>query len=191
MLTITIPGRQWWDEDEEIFKNSKPTTIQLEHSLISLSKWEAKYKKPFLNERGIDMSREETLDYIRFMTITQSVKQEVYESIDQPIMDQIRAYIDDKMTATVINRPPGGGDGRPVRKETVTSELIYYWMVSANIPWEAQKWHLNRLLTLIEVIGVKNEQAQAKGPYKKPSRAGLRNRSALNAQRRAARHSRG
>ena len=190
MLTITIPGRQWWDEDEEIFKYSKPTTVQLEHSLISLSKWEAKYKKPFLKENGIDMSREETLDYIKFMTITQSVKPEVYESIDEETMTKIRAYIDDKMTATVINRPPGA-DGRSIRKEIVTSELIYYWMVSTNIPWEAQKWHLNRLLTLIEVIGVKNEQAQAKGPYKKPSRAGLRNRSALNAQRRAARHSRG
>lgn len=190
MLTITIPGRKWWDEDEEIFKSSKPTTIQLEHSLISLSKWESKYKKPFLREHGTEMTREETLDYIKFMTITQSVKPEVYESIDNVTMSKIRAYIDDKMTATVINRPPGG-DSRPIKKETVTSELIYYWMVSSNIPWEAQKWHLNRLLTLIEVIGVKNEQAQAKGPYKKPSRAALRNRSSLNAQRRASRHSKG
>ena len=72
MLTITIPGRQWWDEDEEIFKYSKPTTIQLEHSLISLSKWEAKYKKAFLQDR--DLTREETIDYIKFMTLTQSVK---------------------------------------------------------------------------------------------------------------------
>ena len=188
MLTITIPEKRWWDEDKEEFRSIKSTKLQLEHSLISLSKWESKWKKPFLGNK--DLTREESIDYIRCMTITQSVDPIVYESIDNEIMKKIRSYVDDTMTATTISKPIGETQS-PVRKETVTSELIYYWMVTANIPWEAQKWHLNRLLTLIEVINVKNEQSKAKGPYKKPSRSALRNRSALNAKRRAKAKSRG
>ena len=188
MLNIVIPGKRWWDEDKEEFRTVKQTKLQLEHSLISLAKWESKWKKPFLGNK--DLTREESLDYIRCMTITQSVDPLVYESIDNSTMEKIRAYVDDTMTATTITKPLDDSPSS-IRKETVTSELIYYWMVTANIPWEAQKWHLNRLLTLIEVISVKNEQSKAKGPYKKPSRSALRNRSALNAKRRAKAKSRG
>lgn len=188
MLTINIPEQTWWDEDKEEFIHTKPTRLQMEHSLISLSKWEAKWKKPFLGDKGL--TRDETIDYIRCMTITQSVDPNVFEFMDDDCIEKVRLYIDDRMTATVINRPESSRQTN-FKKETVTSELIYYWMITANIPWEAQKWHLNRLLTLIEVVGVKNEQAQAKGPYKKPTRSALRNRSALNAQRRARAHSNG
>lgn len=190
MLSITIPPRQWWDEDLEEFKTiKKEKTIQLEHSLISLSKWEAKWKKPFLREKA-ELTREESIDYVRCMTLTQSVDPVIYEAIDKPIMDKILAYIDDKMTATTITRP--AGQSGPTKKEVVTSELIYYWMVSLNIPPQFEKWHLNRLLTLIEVISAKNEQAQAgTKAMRKPSRSSMANRSALNAKRRAAARSRG
>lgn len=191
MLTLTVPESRWWDEEKEEFKFTKKKTIQLEHSLISLSKWEAKWKKAYLRDKG-SLTAEETLDYIKQMTLTQSVDDSVYEAIlsSPELMKQIQEYIDDPMTATVINRPMENPD-RPSHKETITSELIYYWMISAKIPWEAQKWHLGRLLTLIEVVSVKNEQAMAKNPYKRSTSSQMRNRSSLNAKRRAARKSRG
>ena len=191
MLTMHIPSSRWWDEDQEIFRETKAKTIQLEHSLISLSKWEAQWKKAFLKEKQ-HLSVEETVSYLKCMCLTQSVDDDVFNTIaaTPDLMQQVHDYIDDPMTATVINRPMGAPNGRP-KKETVTSELIYSWMINGNIPVEFQKWHLNRLLTLIEVIGVENERAQAKSPYKKSTPSQLRNRASLNAQRRAAHHSRG
>ena len=179
MLTLTIPTQEYWDEKREEFVSSQGKTIQLEHSLVSLSKWEAKWHKPFLSKEP--KTKEEIEDYVRFMTITQNVKPELYRSLTAEHYKKINAYIDDPMTATWFSKEKGRAG-----REQVTAELIYYWMISLNVPFECQKWHLNRLLTLIKVCNVKQQ------PDKKMSkREILANNAALNAARRAKLHTKG
>jgi hypothetical protein len=175
MLEITIPSQELWDPILEEFRDTKERTLKLEHSLISLSKWESKWKKPFLSNDS--KSVEETIDYIKCMTITQNVDDDVYFCITDSIIDKVNEYIDDDMTATTFSNLEKGS-----RKEVVTAELIYYWMIALNVPFECQKWHLNKLLTLINVCNIKNQPNK-----KKMSRKDLaiRNKS-LNAQRRKA-----
>lgn len=177
MLTITIPASEGWDESKQEFVPIEPEkTLQLEHSLISLSKWESKWCKPFLSSQN--KTDEETLDYIKFMTITKNVKPEVYDRLTNKIIDEINRYIDAPMTATTFSGEAGGKKNN----ERITSELIYYWMISLNIPIEeCQKWHLNRLLTLIKVCNIKNQ------PEKKMSSTDAAAHYAeLNAMRRKA-----
>lgn len=149
MLTIVVPEAELFDEYSQEFVYTKKQVLKLEHSLVSLSKWEAKWKKPFLGDSK--KTPEEMLDYIRCMTITQNVDPVIYMNLDVKSIKRINEYIDDKMTATTFsdNTP------RVSSREQVTSELIYYWMVNFNIPFECEKWHLNRLLTLIQVCSVK------------------------------------
>lgn len=172
MLRITIPEQEMWDERKQEFTHTKQVTLQLEHSLISLSKWESKWHKAFLtkNEKTV----EETIDYIRCMTITQNVSPDVYNFLTAENFKQVNDYIEDSMTATVFYEDE---HGRPSR-ETVTSELIYYWMIALNIPVEFQKWHLNRLITLIRVCNIKNQP-----PKKRSSREIMSRNAALNAAR--------
>lgn len=177
MLTITIPASEGWDESKQEFVPIEPAqNLQLEHSLISLSKWESKWCKPFLSTH--DKTDEETLDYIKFMTITKNVKPEVYNRLTNKIIDEINRYIDAPMTATTFSGESGGKKNN----ERITSELIYYWMIALNIPIEeCQKWHLNRLLTLIKVCNIKNQ------PEKKMTSADASAHFAeLNAMRRKA-----
>ena len=173
MLQITIPSTELWDEHKEEFVYVKEKTLQLEHSLVSLSKWESKWNKSFLSSS--DKTNEEIIDYIRCMTITQNVDPEVYTRLKNNVIKQIYDYINAPMTATVISDTKRGGSSR----EVITSELIYYWMIALNIPFECQKWHLNRLLTLIRVCEIKNT------PPKSMNRREIMNRNAaLNAARR-------
>lgn len=172
MLTIKIPDREWFNDATQEFITVKGTTLQLEHSLVSLSKWEAKWNVPFLSKD--EKTIEQTLDYIRCMTITQNVNPMVYEQLSEENIEQINKYINTSMTATTFNNL----DIKSSR-EIVTSELIYYWMITLNVPMECQKWHLNRLLTLIRVCNAKN------APPKKMSARDIMSRnSALNAARR-------
>lgn len=180
MLRITIPEKEYWDEKEERFVYAKEQTLQLEHSLVSLSKWEAKWNKAFLSRN--DKSYDETLDYIKCMTITQNVNPEVYLRLTNENIDQINAYIEAPMTATYIPEDKNGKRSN----EQVTSELIYYWMISMNIPLDCQKWHLNRLLALIKVCEIKNT------PPKKRSKKDLASRhAAINARNRQRFNSKG
>ena len=149
MLQITVPAGTLWDERIEEFVSIKEQKLQLEHSLVSLSKWESKWHKPFLSDN--EKTLEETVDYIRCMTITQNVKPEVYMFITKENVDQIYEYINDPMTATTFNDSDSA-----FNREIITAEIIYYWMISLNIPLECQKWHLNKLITLIKVISLKN-----------------------------------
>lgn len=172
MLTIEIPSTEMFDDNKQEFINIKGQVLQLEHSLVSLSKWESKWNIPFLNKK--EKTGEQVLDYIRCMTITQNVNPIVYNGLTNENINMINDYIDAPMTATTFS-DNSGNSGR----EIVTSELIYYWMIALNIPMECQKWHLNRLLTLIRVCNVKN------APPKKMSRQELISRNAaLNAARR-------
>ena len=183
MLKVTIPSCKYWDSKREMFFTypEKPITLQLEHSLVSLSKWESKWQKPFLSNTK-ERTPEETLDYIRCMTITPNVDPKLYYYIPEDIGKQITDYIQNPMTATTFSDNKNQRQSR----EIVTSELIYYWMVALQIPFECEKWHLNRLMTLIKVCSIKNE------PQKKMSANEIRARNkALNDARRKAMHTRG
>lgn len=173
MLTITIPATEEFDEVKGEFVYTKEHTLQLEHSLISISKWESKWCKPFL-AKG-DKTFEETIDYIKCMTLNKNVSDEVYGCLTQSNVAAINEYIGAPMTATTFS----GNERGKKSNEQITSELVYYWMIALNIPFECQKWHINRLLTLIRVCNVKNQ------PPKKMSKRELMSRNtALNAARR-------
>lgn len=173
MLQITIPAKELWDEQQQKFITVKGQTLQLEHSLVSLSKWESKWCKPFLGKE--DKTYEETIDYIQCMTITQNVDPDIYKYLSDKDITKINNYIAAPMTATTITEMKSSKSS----SEIITSELIYYWMVALNIPFECQKWHLNRLITLVRVCNAKNE------PPKKMGRQSTANRyAAVNAARR-------
>ncbi|MDE6020693.1 MAG: hypothetical protein K2H01_06840 [Ruminococcus sp.] len=180
MLIITVPAAELWDEIHEEFIYTKEQTLQLEHSLVSLSKWESKWNKAFLGRQ--EKTEEEILDYVRCMTLTQNVDPKVYTRLSADNYSQINAYIEAPMTATFFYDDKQSKRSR----ETVTSELIYYWMISYNIPVEFQKWHLNRLLTLIRVCNVKNSP-----PNKTSKRELMSRNTALNAARRKRLNSKG
>lgn len=178
MLTITVQiSPEYWDEKNEVFVDAKTTKLQLEHSLVSISKWEQKWHKPFSSKK--EKTYDEIIDYIKDMTLTQNVKPEVYDCLSAENIKEINDYINDPMTATTfsnVNQQKGN-------RETVTSELIYYWMIQLNIPFECRKWHLNTLLTLIQVCNVKNT------PPKKMSKKDLyKHHAAVNAARRPKKH---
>ena len=168
MKTITIPAAELFDENTNEYIYTRETTIKIEHSLVSVSKWEAKWEVPFLNAK---MSREQSIDYIRCMTITQNVDPNIYKTIPNSLLKEVNEYIDSKQTATWFNDK----NNRAHKQRTVTSELIYYWMIACGIPFECEKWHLNRLVTLIRVC-----QEEAK-PSKQMT---LEERKALNNARR-------
>ena len=180
MLTITIPGGELFNDKTQEFISVKDQTLQLEHSLVSLSKWESKWQKSFLHTR--EKTVEETIDYIKCMTITQNVDPLVYSKLTTSNIDQINNYIASPMTATTFTKQENTTKSR----EIITAELIYYWMIALNIPMECQKWHLNRLLTLIRVCNIKNT------PPKKMNRREIMSRNAaLNAARRKQLNSKG
>lgn len=173
MLSIVIEEQDGFDEERNIFVKQPRVSLSLEHSLVSLAKWESTYHKPFLSRD--EKSIEETLYYIKCMTITQNVDNKVYGRINQKIIDKVTRYIEDPMTAMVFPKKEGPGS-----REIVTADIIYYWMVSFNIPLECQKWHLNRLLALIKVCSIKSQ------PPKKMSRSELiKRQKELNSQRRS------
>lgn len=163
MLQITIPSSpetEYYDERTNTFftvPGQKGQTITLEHSLVSISKWESKWHKPFLSDT--QKTRQEQIDYIKCMTLTQNVDPKVYNNLSKQNMEDIAAYLENPMTATTFNhkQQPKG------RKEIVTAEIIYYWMIACDIPFECQKWHLNKLLALIEVCNTKNTPAKKMG----------------------------
>lgn len=179
MIKIEIPEYEGWDEINERFVNRKKQVLTLEHSLVSISKWEAKWQKPFLSKNYKTL--EETIDYVRFMTLTQNVDPDVYNGLTNNNIQEVNEYIENPMSATTIRK-----DNSPPNREVITSELIYYWMVAYNIPFECQKWHLNRLLTLIRICNIKNQ------PPKKMGKSELLSRNAaLNAARRQRLNSKG
>lgn len=181
MLEIRIDGKEFWNQEKEEFVNTKGITLRLEHSLISISKWEAKYKRPFLSDGPKTL--QETYDYISFMSLDRNVSMTELEGITEEDYKKILDYIYDPMTATKISQ---NAKNKPKSKHVLTSEEIYYDMTALNIPFECEKWHLNRLFTLIEIASIKNE------PPKKMSKSEIyRQNAELNRARRAQHHSKG
>lgn len=178
MFELEIKDVEFYDEKSNRFFTVKGGILVLEHSLVSVSKWESKWKKPFISKTKL--SRVESIDYIKCMTINQNAPDRLFTILSEDNFNSVVAYIDDPMTATTFyERGPGGGS------TTVTSELIYYWMIVHNIPMECQKWHLNRLLTLIRVCNLKSQNK------KMSKKEVLSNNRALNEQRRRQMGSRG
>lgn len=179
MLELEIPATEQWDEKNQEFVYSEKQTLCLEHSLISLSKWESKWHKPYLSSK--ELSREEALDYVRCMTVNKVKDDKVYEFITPEMFKQINDYISDPMSATFFNNKQERGSN-----QKIISELIYYWMISLGIPFECEKWHLNRLMALIKVCQRKS------GGGKKMSTSDLNARNAaINKARRAKMGSKG
>jgi len=180
MLKLAVTMKEAFDEKLREFVPFEVFVLELEHSLASLSRWEAKFEKPFLDTK--DKTNEEVLAYIKMMTITPEVSPEVYARLNNDNYSEINEYINAKMTATTIH---DRGPQRPT-KEIITAEIIYHWMIQYNIPFECEHWHLNKLITLVRVCNVKNT------PPKKMSRGeAARKQRELNAQRRASYGTRG
>ena len=174
MLTITIPDQELFNDTTQEFIKVKGRELKLEHSLVSLSKWESKFHRPFLTKEN--KTRAETVEYIKFMTMTQHVEDNVFKAIDTKVLNEVTAYLEDPMTATSFSEKE---EKRKINREIITAEIIYYWMIALQIPMECQKWHLNRLLTLINVCNIKNQ------PKRKMSSGEVMARNkALNAERR-------
>ena len=174
MLKIVVPGEEFYNEVTQEFIETEELVLELEHCLAGISKWESKFEKPFLAKT--DKTHEETLAYIRYMIVSPEIPPQQILNLSTENFREINDYINSKQSATTFREMPT----RNATGEVITSELIYYWMVAFNIPFECQYWHLNRLFSLIQVCNVKNSKP------KKMSRHEIaaRNRE-LNAKRRA------
>lgn len=176
MLTITIPKTELYDEETNRFWVVNEQELRLEHSLLSISKWESKWHKPYLDSSTYQKTSEMNLDYIKCMTITQNVPDIVYSCLTKKNIDDIVKYISDPMTATWFSND----NENHASSEVVTSELIYYWMTATGVPFSCEKWHINRLLTLIKICSIKNGK-----PKKMSQKETAARYKALNAARRA------
>lgn len=179
MLEIIVPESELFDSKTSSFVVVKETKLQLEHSLLAISKWESRHHKPFLGDGSVDsrLAPEDFFDYIKDMTITKNVDPNVYFGLSLENIEDIKNYIQEPMTATTFsnNKPDNS-------KQVVTAEIIYWEMIQLNIPFECQKWHVNRLMTLIRVCSIKQQK-----PEKMPYKDMVAQRRALNASRQAKR----
>lgn len=182
MLTITIPAKEGWDESKQEFVYLKEQQLRLEHSLVSLSKWETKWHKAYFSNK--EKTNAEVIDYIKCMTLTQNVDPDVYDRLSEDNINDIDKYINDPMTS--IQFDDNGNSRGKIGGDTITYELIYYWMITLGIPVKFEKWHLNRLINLIRVCNIKN------APNKKMSKSEIMRRNrALNEARRKQFNSKG
>lgn len=175
MLTITIQGDELWDDEAEVFKYTESSVLQFEHSLVSLSKWEAKYHKRFLSD--VKKSEDEMFGYIRAMLMTPDVSDEVLERLTVENCQEIDDYINDSMTGSTVTELT---QNRSRNSEQISSELIYFWMSQYQIDKECETWHLNRLFTLIKIHHAKTEK-----PKKMSKTSRAQQMAELNAQRKA------
>ena len=174
MLEIEIPQEELFDEATKTFITIKATKLRFEHSLVSISKWEQKYHKAFL-DKNVNKTNEEMIDYLRMMCLTQNVDPDTFKYLSAKVLNQIHDYMEDSMTATTFNDK----DGKKGSNKFITNELIYHWMAEYGIWKECEKWHINHLLALIHVCSAEN------APKKKMSKSELYDRHrALNAARR-------
>jgi hypothetical protein len=174
MLRLEIAMTEDFDEEKNQFVTGQVVVLELEHSLESLSKWESKWEVPFLGNQ--EKTQEQVIDYIRTMNSRGEISPEVISHFNAKTFNDVNAYISAKMTATWFPDTKSRGPQR-----IITAELIYYWMIALNIPFECQQWHLNKLLTLIQVCNAEN------APKKKmSSAAAAAERQRLNDERRRA-----
>ena len=167
MLEIDVETEESFDESTQKFV-VKSYRVRLEHSLVSASKWESLWKEAFLGKK--DKTLNQTISYVQCMIQNSELPPDVFLKLIQRHLNEIKDYVGDEMTATRLrNDPNASGSG-----ETITTELIYYWMISLSIPVEFENWHLNRLITLIRVVNLKNTP---------PKKMTVQERRALNRSR--------
>ncbi len=176
MLEIIVPSAELFDPVTNKFIDVDAVTLRLEHSLVSLSKWESAFEKPFLSKEN--KTPEEVFGYVKHMNSTPDVPSDVYDRLTQANMDEISKYMNAKFSATWFSELPGQNK---TSRDVITAEVIYYWMNSLNVPMECEHWHLNRLITLIKVHNAKN-QPQKKG--QRPTGSAMQARRELAAARR-------
>lgn len=187
MLSLFVDSIEFYDSDKNEFIYTKPQTIVMEHSLVAISKWESKFHKPFWNASGDSMTHEELIYYFMCMTITQNVDPILYNRFGKKQYEEIVNYMQDPMTATWFSgQNTSDGHKVPVRRKTITSEVVYAIMVEYGIPFECQKWHVNRLFTLIKVLQEREKPASKYSPKETMAKY-----SSLNKQRRALMNSKG
>ena len=185
VLDLSIPGQEYWDEDKCEFIYTKDTILHLKHSLISLTRWEQKYKRRFLDQ-GPDKP-DEILYYIKCMTMNREpIDDLVYQSISENDYEKVKAYIKDPMSCTTVPKKKKKTDEEP---EPLSSELIYYYMTALQIPFDCEKWHLNNLLKLIELASYKNDPKDNKN--KRSSAEIMRDYARINKANRARFHTKG
>lgn len=175
MLTLKVSGEEFFNEETQEFTSVDDVVLELEHSLVSLSKWESKFRKAFLGPEP--KTQEETLGYVEAMILNPNVSPSVLQRLDSSHFKLINDYIDSPQSATTFNNLAPGPRGRP---EIITSELIYYWMIAFTIPFECENWHLNRLFALIQICNIKNSKQKKMSPGEIAAR-----NHALNEQRKA------
>lgn len=176
MLTLKVIGEEFYNEETEEFNSVNDFTLYLEHSLLSLSKWESKHKKPFLSNN--EKSSEETVSYVEMMILNEDYPEGIFSRLSNENLNAINSYIESSESATTFSNHLNSGKKN---SEIITAELVYYWMVAFNIPFECENWHLNRLFSLIQICNIKNSDP------KKMSRNEIASRNhALNEQRKAA-----
>lgn len=184
-LPIVVPEREFYDDRTGRFITTKKAVLKFEHSLLSITAWESKWHTPYLSKE--EKTDEQSIDYLRCMCLTKDADPKLFYVIarDRVLMKQIVEYINNPMTATTIKRR----EKQTQSREMITNELVYFWMTSFGIPFDpCEKWHFNRLMTLIEIASIKNSDPKKQ----KTSRSQMaRERSALNAQRRATHHTKG
>ena len=176
MLKLIISGDEFYNEETEEFTFSEPIVLELEHSLVSLSKWESKFERPFLS--GGVRTIHDTLSYVEAMILTPNYPEDIVKQFKQEDLDKVNQYIGSNQTATTFGTMPE--QTHKSKGETITAELIYYWMVAFSIPFECETWHLNRLFSLVRICNLKNSKPKKMSK----SEIAARNR-ALNEKRRA------
>jgi len=183
MLTITIPDKKYFNENTNEFFVLKGRTITMQHSLYSIRKWESKWHTYYLDNKNL--TTEQIIDYFRMMTITRDVDPRIYMNLSAENIQEISKYIHDPMTATTFKDLKSRQRSRG-RREITTSEIVYYWMIINDIPFECEKWHLNQLMTLIRVC------SDAKVPEQKMTEKEIfEYNKSLNERNRAKFHSKG
>ena len=182
MLRLTIKSAEYWDERKNEFFTLEGQTLELEHSLYSISLWEMKYQRPFFDKGPRTLV--ELQDYVRFMTLTKDVNPLLFRALTKDNIKDVENYMQNPMSATTIHDKPSSKGRR--NGELVTSELIYYWMAACQIPFTCEMWNIHRLMNLIRIYNIKNDTNNVK-----PKGAALRDQAALNRARRAALNSKG
>lgn len=162
MLKLIVPSEEYYDEETNTFSQTKDYVLQLEHSLVSISKWESKWKKPYISKAK--KTYQERCDYVRCMTITQNIPPHVYRNLTEAALARVDLYMADPMSATTIRSIKGKGGGG---SSSITSETVYYWMIQYGIPFSCEKWNFNRLMALINICGrkVSNQGKKPNGKH--------------------------
>lgn len=186
MLEVLIPATERFNSETMRFETlTEDHVLHLEHSLYSLSKWEQKWRKPFLHAAK---DYEETCDYIRCMTLDEDIPDEVYQFIPDEVISLVNEYINDTPTATWFGKADAEAkqiEGKSKRVDIITSEIVYYWMIELDIPFECQYWNYNRLMVLIKVIEKKREENDPNAKKKSQREINDYHRAALKANRAA------